>query len=96
MTYGPTTAYVSVMVSALAPVGGVRRITESAMSRELRIAVYVTSASAKARVVGWGGENIHAIQHLAREHHRRIDPGVKVNIDVILGGVDATGEKNEP
>lgn len=62
------------------------RIEDTVTDHSLRIAVYVTTARAKSLIIGRGGENIHAIQHLARERQRRDNPALKVSIDVILAG----------
>lgn len=79
----PTTEYVHALIAPLIP-EGLRAIKDVEGHGELRITVFVTSARAKGWIIGRGGENIHAIQHLARElqHHR--EPAVKVRIDVIL------------
>lgn len=84
----PTSEYVLTLAVPLMPAGGLFRITDHATASELRIAVYVTSAAAKARLIGRGGENINAIQHLAKERQHRDDPNLKVRIDVILAGGD--------
>ena len=80
-----TTEYVQALIGPLIP-GGLRKIDDALGASELRITVFVATALAKSKVIGRGGENIHAIQHLANERQHRDDPALKVRIDVILGG----------
>ena len=84
-TLTATAAYVQSIIAPLIP-DGLQRIEDRASPEGLRIRVYVTTSSAKARVIGKGGETIHAIFHLAREYQRKVDLGVRLDIDVILGG----------
>lgn len=86
MILSATTEYVLAMMVPLLPPGGFGRITDAVTATELHITVFVTTANAKAKIIGHGGENIHAITHLARERQRRDNPALKVTIDVILGG----------
>lgn len=81
-----TTEYVQAMVRPLMTDAGYRGIEDAVSDSELRITVFVTTSRAKSVVIGRGGENIHAIQHLARERQSRDDPRLKVRIDVILAG----------
>ena len=86
----PTADYVTGIITPLVPAGSLRYITgEAEGAATLRITVCVNTARAKSCVIGRGGENIHAIQHLANERQHRDDPALKVKIDVILAGGDA-------
>ena len=69
-------------------VRGMLRFDHEVRDGDLRVTIYVTTATAKSRLIGRGGENIHAIQHLAREFQIREDPSLRVKIDVILGDGD--------
>jgi len=80
-----TTIYVRNMIEPLIP-DGLRKVEDVLTSTELRITVVVATATAKSKVIGRGGENIHAIQHLAKERQHRDDPALKVRIDVVLSG----------
>lgn len=83
----PTAEYVLAIIAPLLEhTNGLRDVAGLETAHELRITVWVRTARAKSIVIGRGGENIHAIQHLANERQHRDDPSLKVKIDVILGG----------
>ena len=81
-----TVRYVQTIIEPL--VRGLIRLDHEVRDGDLRGTIYVTTAMAKSRLIGRGGENIHAIQHLAREFQIREDANLRVKIDVILGDGD--------